>query len=236
MLTGAYSQDHIGVVSLDYEDLVERYYRPLYQFAFSLTRSEADACDLTQHTFYIWGIKGHQLRDVSKVRTWLFTTLHRAFLRKKRSESRFPHYELNEMNSELPTISPEQENLPDLVRALDALASIDNTFRKPVALFYLEDCPYKEIAVILGIPLGTVKSRIARGIKQLKALLTTARECPAHGGLNRKRRVLESHPQSSCAFSSGFGLRPSDLPSRCCLGRISANSAHEVAQLFAQTK
>ena len=55
------------------------YYRPLYQFAFTLTRDEADACDLTQQTFYIWARKGHQLRDQSKVKTWLFTTLHREF-------------------------------------------------------------------------------------------------------------------------------------------------------------
>jgi RNA polymerase sigma-70 factor (ECF subfamily) len=56
------------------------YYEPLYQFAFSLARDEADACDLTQQTFCIWAAKGHQLRDASKVKTWLFTTLHREFL------------------------------------------------------------------------------------------------------------------------------------------------------------
>ena len=37
----------------DFEGLVARYYQPLYQFAFSLTRAEADACDLTQQTFYV---------------------------------------------------------------------------------------------------------------------------------------------------------------------------------------
>src|SRR5580765_4081397 len=59
----------------DFEGLVERYYRSLYQFAFSLSRSEAEACDLTQQTFYIWATKGSQLRDASKVKSWLFTTL-----------------------------------------------------------------------------------------------------------------------------------------------------------------
>ena len=65
---------------VNFEDLVACHYGPLYQFAFSLTRDEADACDLTQQTFCIWAAKGHQLRDVSKVKTWLFTTLHREFL------------------------------------------------------------------------------------------------------------------------------------------------------------
>ena len=49
--------------SPDFESLVADYYRPLYQFAFTLTRDEADACDLTQQTFYIWANKGHQLRE-----------------------------------------------------------------------------------------------------------------------------------------------------------------------------
>jgi|GEM_PF-1885285 len=44
---------------LDFERLVACYYEPLYQFAFSMTRNEADACDLTQETFCIWAAKGH---------------------------------------------------------------------------------------------------------------------------------------------------------------------------------
>jgi RNA polymerase sigma-70 factor (ECF subfamily) len=51
---------------LDFEALVSQYYASLYQFAFSLTRSESDACDLTQETFYIWAAKGHQLKDLKK--------------------------------------------------------------------------------------------------------------------------------------------------------------------------
>src|SRR6266550_6455792 len=69
---------------LDFDSLIEQHYRSLYQFAFSLTQSESDACDLTQQTFYIWATKGHQLRDLSKVKTWLFTTLHREFLQMSR--------------------------------------------------------------------------------------------------------------------------------------------------------
>lgn len=168
------SQDKSDAVGLEFEDVVERYYRPLYQFAFSLTRSEADACDLTQHTFYKWGIKWEQLRDVSKVRAWLFTTLHRAFLQTRRKETRFPHYELDEVDQELPLSSPPEASHLDGAHALDALAKLDDIFRTPLALFYIEDSSYKEIAVILDIPLGTVKSRIARGITQLKTLLRTA--------------------------------------------------------------
>src|SRR5436190_5302906 len=162
-------------ISPGFEQLVERYYRSLYQFAFSLTHSEADASDLTQHTFHTWQLKGEQLRDVTKVRSWLFTTLHRAFLQAKRRELRFPHYELDQVDCELPWISPDEATQLDAADALGALGKIDELFRAPLTLFYLEDCPYKEIASILNVPLGTVKSRIARGIGQLKALLMASK-------------------------------------------------------------
>jgi RNA polymerase sigma-70 factor, ECF subfamily len=158
-------------VNLDFESLVARYYASLYQFAFSLTQAEADACDLTQQTFYIWATKGHQLRDTSKVKSWLFTTLHREFLETRRKQSRFPHYELSQVESDLPTVSPSRVNQLDSGHVLQALGQVDDVYQAPVALFYLEDCSYKEIAEILEVPMGTVKSRIARGIAQLQKSL-----------------------------------------------------------------
>ncbi|HEX4343453.1 MAG TPA: RNA polymerase sigma factor [Verrucomicrobiae bacterium] len=156
---------------LDFEALVACYYRPLYQFAYSLTRAESDACDLTQQTFYIWATKGHQLRDESKVKTWLFTTLHRQFLEIKRRQTRFPHQELSEVEAELPTISPQLFGQLDSAQVLRTLSKVDDIYQAPIALFYLEDYAYKEIAEILEVPLGTVKSRLARGIMQLQKLL-----------------------------------------------------------------
>jgi len=171
-------QDSLMESSLEFDYLVDRYYQPLYQFAYSLTHSEADAWDLTQQTFYIWRVKGEQLRDGTKVKSWLFTTLHRAFLQSRRRAVRFPHYELEEVDAELPSISPHEARRLDSARVMDELANVDEVFRAPLALFYLDDCPYKEIASILNVPLGTVKSRIARGITQLKRLLEPAETCP----------------------------------------------------------
>jgi len=155
----------------DFEGLVARYYEPLYQFAFSLTRAEADACDLTQQTFYVWATKGHQLRDPEKVKTWLFTTLHRLFLETRRRQTRFPHHELDSAEIELPVIQPGEFSGLDTEKVLSTLARVDENFQAPVALFYLQDCSYKEIADILELPLGTVKSRISRGIGQLQKML-----------------------------------------------------------------
>src|SRR5215510_12078884 len=121
----------------DFEGLVARFYEPLYQFAFSLTRTEADACDLTQETFYVWATKGHQLRDATKVKTWLFTTLHRAFLVARRRQSRLPHCELEEAAAELPASTPALADHLDSSVVLSALARVDEVFQPAVALFYL---------------------------------------------------------------------------------------------------
>jgi RNA polymerase sigma factor (sigma-70 family) len=156
---------------VDFESLVTRYYRPLYQFAFSLTRKEAEANDLTQQTFYVWASKGHQLRDTSKVKTWLFTTLHREFLKKRRREERFTHVELEQAGNEVPAVSPTVISQLDGETVIQALGRIEELYQAPLALFYLEDYSYKEIAEILDVPIGTVQSRIARGKAQLQKLL-----------------------------------------------------------------
>jgi len=76
------------MVSDEFGELVAQHYALLYKFAFSLTRAEADASDLTQQTFYLWATKGHQLRERFKVKTWLFTTLYRTFLEGRRRQAR----------------------------------------------------------------------------------------------------------------------------------------------------
>ena len=92
---------------LDFQSLVDLHYGPLYRFAMSLTRAESDACDLVQQTFLTWATKGHQLQDPSKVKSWLYTTLHRAFLESRRRSTRFPHLEITEAEAELPSVEPE---------------------------------------------------------------------------------------------------------------------------------
>src|SRR4030095_625680 len=90
----------------DFESLLNAFYPSLYRFAFSLTRIESDASDLTQETFYIWAVKGHQLHDPEKVKSWLFTTLHREYLGRRRKMIRFPQIDLAQAEDELPEIPP----------------------------------------------------------------------------------------------------------------------------------
>ena len=152
----------------EFEQIVGQHYEPLYRFALSLTHAEAGACDLTQQTFYIWATKGHQLRDRSKIKSWLFTTLHREFLNIRKRSVRFPHVELIDGHEDLPTISPETVSTLDAARVLEFLGQVQEPYRAALSLFYLEDYSYKEIADILEVPLGTIRSRISRGIAQLQ--------------------------------------------------------------------
>jgi RNA polymerase sigma-70 factor (ECF subfamily) len=154
----------------DFEQLVEEHHAPLYRFALSLAHDESEAADLVQEAFYIWAAKGHQLTDPARVKSWLFTTLHREFLGRRRRLARFPHHELSEVEAELPDAPPAPPERLDWRVLADCLAKVDPTFQAPVALFYLEDYSYNEIAAILGVPLGTVKSRISRGIAQLQQM------------------------------------------------------------------
>lgn len=154
-----------------FEQLVREHYAGLYQFAYSLTGSESDACDLVQDTYVTWAEKGRQLRDLSRAKSWLYTTLYRAFLDRRRRVTRFPHHALESVEGELPPVAPEVAREADGRTVLEALQELDEDFRAPLVLFYLQQHSYKEIAEILDLPIGTVMSRLSRGKAALRRAL-----------------------------------------------------------------
>lgn len=154
-----------------FEEIVDAYHPSLYQFALRLTGSVADACDLTQETFYRYATKGHQLRDPAKLKPWLFTTLHREFLQSRRRQACFPTVDI--ADTELPATAPCVANQLDAQTILECFQQLDELYRVPLALFYLDNLAYRDIAEILGVPIGTVQSRIARAKVQLAARLHT---------------------------------------------------------------
>src|SRR6185436_18799394 len=155
-----------------FTQLVDAHYTPLYRFALSLAKNSADAGDLVQQTFFIWATKGHGLREAAKAKAWLFTTLYREFLRGRRRGQRA---------SSIEDLPPGQQDIAaeevDRVAKLDAatvmtaLQEVDEVFRAPLTLFYLEELSYHEIAEALEVPIGTVMSRLSRGKAQLRASL-----------------------------------------------------------------
>ena len=152
----------------EFEELVDQYYQALYRFGISLAKNPDRAADLVQQTFVIWAQKGHQLKDRSKAKTWLFTTLYREHLTNSRRSRRNPEFEIGEMEYEIGGEEDHTDRKLDAQRAVKLLGRLDEAFRAPLTLFYLQQHSYKEIAEILDVPMGTVMSRISRGKEQLR--------------------------------------------------------------------
>jgi RNA polymerase sigma-70 factor (ECF subfamily) len=156
----------------EYAALVAAHYAQLYRFALSLARNEADASDLTQQAFYLLATKGAQIREQAKAKSWLATTLYREFLNSRRRTTRFEHVSVEQDAAELPSSDPDLARHLDGNTAVAALQEVPEPYRAPLALFYLQDHSYQEIASILDIPIGTVMSRLSRGKSELRRLLT----------------------------------------------------------------
>ncbi|HEY1084720.1 MAG TPA: RNA polymerase sigma factor [Prosthecobacter sp.] len=179
---------------MEFDHLVQEHYQALYRFGLSLSQSESDAADLTQQTFLRWATRGFQLRDRSKAKTWLFTTLYREFLSGSRRAVRFPHVELGDAELELPPVQARTTEEMDGQSALDALQALDETYRAPLMLFYLQQHSYQEIAEILEVPIGTVMSRLSRGKAQLRQKLSNTTREPTETAATAKVIPFEPAP------------------------------------------
>lgn len=159
-------------LATDIETVVEDHYKALYRFAFSLTKNEHEASDLTQQAFLIYSTKGHTIKDPSKIKSWLFTTLYREFLGLRRQSSRILKFDSN--NFDIEDLSQKQLLLikkEDSSLISNALEKIEPIYKEVIVLYFLKDLTYSEISKILDIPLGTVMSRLSRAKKQLKSVM-----------------------------------------------------------------
>lgn len=154
----------------NFDDIVNAYYQPLYRFGYSLAKNEHEASDLVQQAFYIYAEKGAAIRDKCKVKSWLFTTLYRDFLGRRRKDRRMDHYEPEVLESVGGSEEPHIRRTMDGHLAVEALQEVDAVYREPLSLFYLKDFSYKEIAEVLDVPIGTVMSRLSRGKAQIREI------------------------------------------------------------------
>ena len=143
--------------------------RQLYATAYRLTRNAADAEDLVQET-YLRALRAFDgYTPDTNIRGWLFTILYRARTDSLRKICRSPR--LVELIDDGPAVAPSQELLAGGQEEVNrALGDLPEAFRVAVILRDVQDFSYDEIAQILGIPIGTVMSRIHRG----RALLRTS--------------------------------------------------------------
>ena len=154
----------------------------LYGTALRLTRRPADAEDLVQETYLKAFRAEAQFERGTNLKAWLFTILHNTFRNQRRHDGRNP-VDVDSETVEQAVDIAAQDQTPeqlltrqtldaDLQAALDALPE---AFRQAVWLRDVEEFSYAEIARIVGVPIGTVMSRISRGRKLLYERLATAR-------------------------------------------------------------
>lgn len=160
-------------VAPDFSQLITDHYAGLFRFAQSMCRRQGTAEDLVQQTFLQWARQGHTLRDQSKAKTWLYTTIYREWLAIARKEQKHPVVEFEpEVHGGVE--EPEEEPQVDSQTLRTALEQLDDNYRAPLVLFYLRELSYKDIAETLGLPIGTVMSRLSRAKDALRKLLIQA--------------------------------------------------------------
>jgi RNA polymerase sigma-70 factor (ECF subfamily) len=155
----------------------------VYRFALSLTREEADADDVVQETFLRAYRSWHTFIPGTDCRRWLFTICRNVFLRSR--ERQRPTVDLEDGEQDAVAAgsvyaAAREKGYDDLYARLDlapalrdALDELAEPFRSAVILVDVEDMTYESAAEVMGVPIGTVRSRLFRGRRLLQEKLLT---------------------------------------------------------------
>jgi RNA polymerase sigma-70 factor (ECF subfamily) len=156
------------------EALLEPLMPALRRYAYALVRDHDAADDLVQDTVERALSRWTLRRSDGDLRAWLFTiqrNLHISSLRQDRR--RGPHVEFDEATT--PSISAAQESGVEVQDILAALDQLPEEQKSLLLLVGVEDFSYDDAAKIMGVPMGTVMSRLSRGRQRLRTLLETGR-------------------------------------------------------------
>jgi RNA polymerase sigma-70 factor (ECF subfamily) len=157
----------------DFEKVVLPHLTYLYRVAFCLVRKKEDSEDLVQETIIKAFKSFHQLNHNEKCRAWLSSILYNTFVNKYRKEKENPI--IPQLNEEgvIYQEDPENKILEEITyqELLKALFELPEEYRTVVIFSDMQGVSYKEIAEILRVPIGTVRSRLSRGRQLLRAKL-----------------------------------------------------------------
>jgi RNA polymerase sigma-70 factor (ECF subfamily) len=156
---------------------VDRFQNKVFRLALSMVHDETSAQDLTQDILLrIWkGLPGYH--GEASLSTWIYTISRNACLTELRRQAARPTVSLAELEGDLDNAEDGVSTLHTTDQpagiGLDVdtlLARLPDTYRQVITLFYLEQKSYDEVAAMLGIPLGTVKTFLYRAKKELLKL------------------------------------------------------------------
>ena len=173
-----------------FESQAERVYPSVFNLALRLTRSREEAEDLAQEAV-IRAYEAFDRFDGSNFKAWILRITTNAYINRYRQSQRIPsHIALDDDRTSEPAdeseLSPEQQLLENVLapEVENALASLPEEFKMTVILSDIEGLTYLEVAEVLDVPVGTVRSRLARGRSLLRRSL--AKYATQEGYINQE--------------------------------------------------
>ena len=160
--------------------LVERYDRAVYHLAYRTVRDPDEARDVAQEAFFKAYRSLKTFKPGAKFSTWIFAIAYHACCdrlhrRKRYSNEPFPDRADAAPGPEATTVASDEAR-----RLRAAIDRLPEKYRTVITLYHLQGKQYEEIAIVLGVPLGTVKTHLFRAKERLRTLLTdTTTEAPA---------------------------------------------------------
>src|ERR1700731_299053 len=193
----------------DFGRLLEAEIPRLRRYARALTRDVTRADDLVQSCLTRAVAKQHLWQPGTDLRAWLFTILHNQHVNDvRRSVHEGIHVAVEEM-APVMIVQPTALSVLQLRDLEAAIAKLPQEQRQVILLVGLEGMRYEEVALILGIPVGTVRSRLSRGRDQLRRLMDMGDEFPA-----RSDDADQARPAASRRAAQRAGLRSATMQRR----------------------
>lgn len=143
---------------------------PLFRYIYSLVRDTSAAEDILQEVFIRIYRKLRWLREPQLFRSWAYQIATRETFRYLKRESRSADQVTDEtVLRAIPLLPSREESAPEWVECLPQLVDkLSPASRAVIVLYYLHEMSFDETAAVLGIPIGTVKSRLAYGLESLR--------------------------------------------------------------------
>ena len=151
--------------------MVERHDRAVYHLAFRTLRDAEEARDVAQEAFFKAYRSLRTFRPGARFSTWIFAIAYHACCDRLNRRKRFSAEELPERADAAPSPEHQVIALDEAQRLRDAIDALPEKYRTVITLYHLQGRQYEEIARVLGLPMGTVKTHLFRAKEQLRRML-----------------------------------------------------------------